>query len=365
MKNLVIYNHPVSLCLLGLCILFSPVNSSFAKSEKPLQVGVKVTPPFVVRNDDGSLSGLSIDLWHHIATELQLNYQLQEMPLPALLNGLQSAKLDVAVAAMTVTAEREKMMDFSHPFHSSGLGIAVSENRSGALKNVLQAVFSLQFIQALAALAIVLTIIAILIWLSERKQNPRHFGGSGSLVKGLGAGFWWSAVTMTTVGYGDKAPITFWGRTLAIIWMFASVITISGFTATIASVFTLQQIQGQIQGPQDLPGNLIATVTGSTGERYAQQKNLQYISVDSAHAALQALAEGRVKAVVYDLPILRYLIRHHYDGRVSVLVGTFERQDYALGLRTNSPLREPINRELLNYINHQQWQQNLSRYLGD
>ncbi len=342
------------------CLLFV---SATAQADKALQVGVRVAPPFVVRNVDGSLSGLSMELWERIAADLQLNYQVREMTLPELLQGLENRQIDVAVAAITVTAEREARMDFTHPFYSSGLGIAVNAEQSGTFASVLKAVFSLQFVHALLALGLVLALIALLIWLFERKANPQQFGGSA--IKGLGAGFWWSAVTMTTVGYGDKAPVTAWGRLLAIVWMFASVISISGFTATIASVFTLQQIQGRIKGPQDLPGNLLGTVSGSTGAQFAKKNNLQQQSYDSPAAAVKALAEGKVDAVVYDQPILRYLARAETAGRVNVLPGSFERQDYAFGLPAGSSLREPINKALLMQVRSEAWQRTLSQYLGE
>ena len=47
---------------------------------------------------------------------------------------------------------------------------------------------------------VVLFGVGTLIWILERRKNPEHF--SPIPVKGLGSAFWWSAVTMTTVGYG-------------------------------------------------------------------------------------------------------------------------------------------------------------------
>lgn len=331
-------------------------------TEKTVVVGTHVAPPFVVQNPDGTFSGISVDLWKNIAEDLGLKYEMRAMPIADMLEGLRDGTLDVVAGALTVTAERVRQVDFSHPFFTSGLAIALVRDDNGKLESALKAVFSLQFLQALTALVVVLFVIGLFIWLLERRANRQQFGGKA--YQGVGAGFWWAAVTMTTVGYGDKAPVTFWGRLLATIWMFASVITISGFTAAIASVFTLQEIEGLINGPQDLNKVVTGTIKDSTSSEYAINHRLRTVAYSDVEAALAGLAERDVGAVVYDAPILNYLATSRPDRKIEVLPNTFMRQDYAFGLPQESPLREALNAALLDHLVSDRWQETLSRYLG-
>jgi voltage-gated potassium channel len=56
-------------------------------------------------------------------------------------------------------------------------------------------------------------------------------------------GIWWAVVTMGTVGYGDKYPITPGGRIVGLLLIFAGVGLMSLFTATIASIFVEKKIK--------------------------------------------------------------------------------------------------------------------------
>lgn len=59
----------------------------------------------------------------------------------------------------------------------------------------------------------------------------------------FGRAVWWAVVTITTVGYGDVVPVTFWGRLVGVGLMLAGVISISLITATVASVFIEQKFR--------------------------------------------------------------------------------------------------------------------------
>lgn len=48
---------------------------------------------------------------------------------------------------------------------------------------------------------------------------------------------WWAIVTVTTVGYGDRYPVTEGGRAVAVILMLLGIGLIGVLTATVASVF--------------------------------------------------------------------------------------------------------------------------------
>ena len=73
----------------------------FAQSDEsaPLIIGTKVAPPFVIKEEDGTFSGISIELWQRIAEEMGLQYEFRETTLSGLISGLQDGTLDVSVAA--------------------------------------------------------------------------------------------------------------------------------------------------------------------------------------------------------------------------------------------------------------------------
>ncbi len=353
--------RPSALYLL-LIILVAPVATAQTGGGL-LRIATKDAPPFALRGADGNWEGISVALWEAVADSLGLEYSWEETDLPGMLNAMEQRTHAAAVGALTITGEREKAFDFTHPFHISGLGIAVQRGQSAGMLSKLRSFASIQFLQVVGLLFAVLLAVGVLIWIFERKRNPEQFGGSAA--EGITSGFWWSAVTMTTVGYGDKAPATLAGRVVGLLWMFVGIIIISSFTAAMTTALTVSQLESGIDGPEDLSSVRVGTVEGSTSATYLDGRRLLYRGFSDTEDALLALASNEVDAVVYDAPILRYEANRAYPRTIHVLAAEFETQYYGIAIPENSPLRDQINRVLLETIDQPEWQDILFKYLGD
>lgn len=344
-------------------ILLAFLSTLSFSQEKHLVVGTKISPPFVMENEDGTLTGISVDLWKEIAQDLGVTYEFKKSDFKEMLENVETAKVDLAISAITVNAEREEFLDFTHSYYSTGLGIAVLPRQKRGWFNLLSSFLSIEFLKVLLGLSMLILISGFLLWLFERKRNPEQFGESA--LKGIGSGFWWSAVTMTTVGYGDKSPITFGGRLVALVWMFVGIITISGFTAAITSSLTLSQFETVIEGPEDLSKVRVATVEVSTSQSYLKSKRINFNAYPSLDEALLALSKGEQEAVVFDYPILKFTVNKDFNGKIKILANSFESQDYAIALPTNSLLREEINLALLRKIHSPVRIEIISKYFGE
>jgi hypothetical protein len=69
---------------------------------------------------------------------------------------------------------------------------------------LVRAIFSRTFLRVVVGLFGAMLAIGVAVYLFERRVNREQFGGSA--IRGILSGLWWSAVTLTTVGYGDKVP---------------------------------------------------------------------------------------------------------------------------------------------------------------
>ena len=335
-----------------------------AADESPLptlNVATRSVPPFAYQDADGTWRGIAIELWERIADTIGVSSRYVEVSLDEMLKGTAAGRFDAAVGALSVTPEREAAFDFSHPFYRTGLGIAVARDDDDGWWSMLGGLASPRFLGGVAALLLLLAVVGAAVWLFERRRNTQF---PRDPVCGIGAGLWWSSVTMTTVGYGDKAPVTFGGRVLGLIWMFASVILISMITAGLTTALTLDALSDKVASEDDLGKVRTATVANSTSARRLRSRGISFSAFDDLGAAMQALAAGEFDAVVYDRPLLRYRVRTLYPERLRVLNITFEPQDYAIGLPPDSALREKVNRQLLAHSRGNTWEALVMRYLG-
>lgn len=329
---------------------------------KTLIIGTKIAPPFVMKGKNGEWQGISIELWQQIAKELNIKYQWKELDLHSLLKEVEDASLDAAIAAITITAEREEHFDFSHAYYATGLSIAIPNKVNSPWVTVLKGIFSKQMFLILSLLFFILLVIGTITWLLERKKNPKNFNPSP--VKGIASGIWWAAVTMTTVGYGDMTPKTLGGRMIALFWMFSSLLLVSAIIAGVASTLTLAKMDPLVTGPDDLPKARIASIENSISDSYLKSRRLESHYFNSVEQGLSAINNNKIDAMVYDAPLLKFTIKQKFEDKLRVIDKLFEYQNYGIAFPENSPLRESVNRVMLKIIHSDDWHKVLKEYLG-
>ena len=116
-------------CLRGffkvILLLMVVISPSLKAQDAKLTIATKQVPPFAMLDTNGEWYGLSISLFEVLAEELELDYEWQEATLSEMISGVESGIYDASIAAITITHERERLVDFSHPFYTTGYGIVV------------------------------------------------------------------------------------------------------------------------------------------------------------------------------------------------------------------------------------------------
>ena len=358
-----------TLLLLTVAWFAAPARAQDAASDRdsPLTVLTKPIAPFVIPREKGKPEGFSIDLWEALARHLNRPFRWKMRPdLKTLLDDIAAGRGDIAIAAITITAERERRMDFSHPFFRSGLQIMIRDEPAGLLRqarDVLARLASSASLRlALFFLLVIVIVAAHLIWLAERRHN-RDF--HENYLRGLWDGIYWTLVTISTVGYGDKCPRTQPGRSITLVLIIVGYMAYAWFTASIAAALTVNELQASITGPGDLSGRKVATVASSTSERFLRRlPGAEIIPVRGIEQAYALLERGEVDAVVYDFPALRQHALGAGRGKVRIVGPVFQHEPYGIALPPGSPLREAINRALLDMMESGEYDRIYVKWFG-
>ena len=337
-----------------LCVNFTFTGQEEADSlnlPNKVVIGVTPTPPFIMSAND-EYRGLSVDSWELVNDELDLEFEYKEYEsLGALLKGVENNEVDFSINPVTVTNNRMERMDFSQPYYISDTSMAQKTGSQilGYIKNIL----SWKFISAILVLMAVILIFGFLVWIFERKKNPEEFGGGK---RGILEGFWWSAVTMTTVGYGDKSPQTTGGRIIGFIWMFMAIIIISSLTAGIASSLTVQTMNDEIGGIQDLSNFKVTSVKSSSAEELLDLYNIKHNVVENEKEGIALVENEKTDVFVYDEPILNFEIeRRGLEDEIGVSSRSLKKDYFAYSFPKGSELVDKINPVLISVLKTMKW----------
>ncbi len=338
--------------LVGAALLLPTALGLQPASARPLRVGISGNAPFLIRRGD-VLEGITPDLWRVVAEENSFQAELvPKANTAANLKALERGELDLAIGPISITPERlsSGAIEFTQPYFFGQVGVLVPL-RDGGLWARVRPFFQVAALSSIGLLLLSLFVVGNLIWLAERRRNPEHF--PPHYLHGVGNGLWFAIVTLTTVGYGDRAPVTRLGRVIAAVWMMITLLAVSSITAGLASAFTVSLARvpgGGIQSVEGLRNRPVAVVKGTTSEKWGRLSGASLSQQPTLQAAVAKLAAGKVDAVIYDSPALRYYLSQNPRLDLKLAPFSLAQETYGFAMPLNSPLEKPLDVSLLRLL---------------
>ncbi|MFK2825417.1 transporter substrate-binding domain-containing protein [Bacillus sp. B190/17] len=115
--------------LLTACGEDQAANSSSEGGEKKVyKVGIDTTYPPFEFEEGGEYKGIDIDLINAIAENQGFQIEFSPMDFGGIIPAMQAGQLDIAIAGMSITDERKKIVDFSDPYFDAGITLVVKKD---------------------------------------------------------------------------------------------------------------------------------------------------------------------------------------------------------------------------------------------
>ena len=268
--------------------------------------------------------------------------------------------MDASGGALTVTAERLREVDFSVPYFVTGVGVAVPLRKSldwiGVAASFLSMPLPLDTPRNSRAGAV-----------GQRDRLAAGAAANGGVrrppVEGLVCSISWSTQTMAKSST-SVSPKTRPGRLLGAVWTAASVALIAMFTAAITSHLTARELSGRVRDATDLHHVRVGTVRDAVAVGYLDREGIRHQDFATIEDGLGAVAAGKLDAVVYDKPILAWLVRQDHPNELQLLGLNLDPLSYAIALPFDSPLRRKLDIALVDTTRSSWWHELVRRYLG-
>ena len=107
------------------------------QAPKVLKVGTEPTfAPFEFQKEGSKeFDGFDMDLIRAIGKQLNMKVEILNMGFDALIPAINAGNIDLAIAGMSITPDRQKAVDMSDPYYVSGLVVVVGKDNT-AVKSV-------------------------------------------------------------------------------------------------------------------------------------------------------------------------------------------------------------------------------------
>ncbi|XP_076806282.1 glutamate receptor ionotropic, delta-1-like [Clavelina lepadiformis] len=364
----------------------------FKLENKTYRVATVEDEPFVfIRNDSNghpTFSGFSIDLFHMLSEIFAFKYEVYQVEdkkygaykdgkWNGLVGDIVSKKADFAIAAMTITPQREKVVDFTKRYMDYAVGILMKKPKTVTnLFAFLNPFDNTVWYSIIAGLFLVSLLLYVLNRVSpKRQQGPPYRDNS------LHGTFWFVYSSLVQQGT-DMNLITLSSQIVTGVWWFFILIIVSSYTANLAAHLTVTRMENRISSFRDLATQTdmeYGTARDTSIYDFLRRKGTSSTELTTMWSSLWKIVNGtnsfsnpkdgfqKVKdanyAFLWDVAVIEYLILTDPDCTYSTVPDSIYDKGYGIAVQQGHPIREAMSMGILqlqdsgeiNRLKHRWW----------
>uniref|UniRef100_A0A6Q2XAL1 Glutamate receptor n=1 Tax=Esox lucius TaxID=8010 RepID=A0A6Q2XAL1_ESOLU len=342
---------------------------------------VMLRPNHQEREGNDRYEGFCVDMLKELADILKFKYRINLVAdgvygvsgtngtWTGMVGELISRKADLAVAGLTITAEREKVIDFSKPFMTLGISIMYRVHLDGKTHYTSSAGFTVtwcfncpELFSPRPSLCLVCSRLFRLTPYEWYNPHPCLKGRCNLLINqySLGNSFWFPVGGFMQQG-STIAPRALSTRCVSGVWWAFTLIIISSYTANLAAFLTVQRMEVPIESVDDLADQTAieygtmhggSTMTFFQNSRYqTYQRMWNFMHSKQPSVFVKSTEEGIARVVNSNYAyLLESTMNEYYRQRncnLTQIGGLLDTKGYGIGMPVGSVYRDEFDLAIL------------------
>jgi ABC-type amino acid transport substrate-binding protein len=210
-------------------------------------------------------------------------------------------------------------------------------------------------------------VLSTTVYLFERKHNTDFPAGRR---EGLAEAFYYVVTLALTGKTAYKGFPGVLGRLVLIIWILLGIISVAYVTSSITSAMTVEKLSNAIENLRDLNNKTIAVISDSPAEDYIKKVGIDEYPAKDIQDSVRALLAKQADAVVADAVVADAAVLQSFDFNnprlpLRVVGRIFQVENYGFAMPIGSPLRMPLNRQLVKMQESKETHTILAGYFGE
>jgi polar amino acid transport system substrate-binding protein len=335
---------------------------SLIDTNRVLKVGITERIPYSTKNELGEWHGIGPDLWEEVSKKLGIKYQYEECLMSEMHDKLKNHEIDM-ILVTGQSADFLKTEVFTQPYvYSHGSAVIGHLSVLSSIENIINHLIQSGMFLIVMCMFLTMFVISLILVYFEGRHGQGHF--EGSWLKRFASALWFTAVTMTSVGYGDSAKLSFVGRTITFLWMMMGILFIALFTGSVVSSLTTAELNSSLVRLEDLSHYRCGVFAGSKMDKVVAAKGIPARKYPTLMEGFGALQRGQISAFAVDAISANTIVNQEYPGQFKICIMPTIQLLYSFAFRKDDPFFDPVNDEVIRSTLHPDWRGRMEHWSG-